>query len=83
LVRLFSMVTLLADQYMANGADVLRRTTWYDKRHPTFSDAPMLVRKELWTREQLTFCGSVREVETAIVPRELVVRLTDAVRYPA
>lgn len=40
LLGLFSLVTLLADQYMTkSGADTLRRTAWYDKPHPTFSDA--------------------------------------------
>ncbi len=35
LLGLFSLVTLLADQYMTkSGADTLRRTAWYDKAHP-------------------------------------------------
>ena len=38
----------------SEGADAVQRTAWYDKPHPTFSDALALVRKELWTQEQAT-----------------------------
>ena len=80
---LFSLVTLLADQYRANGADALRRTAWYDKSHPTFSDALAQVRKQLWAQERVTFYGSSAEAETVKVPRVFVERLTDAVCYAA
>ncbi len=83
MLGLFSLVTLLADQYRANGADTLRRTAWYDKSHPTFSDALAQVRKQLWAQEQVTFCGSCAEAETVKVPRVFVERLTDAVCYVA
>ncbi len=84
LLGLFSLVTLLADQYMTkSGADTLRRTAWYYKPHPTFSDALAQVRKQLWAQEQVTFCGSVREAETVKVPRAFMERLTDALCYAA
>jgi hypothetical protein len=36
---LFSLVTLFAHQRMVTkGAESVRRTAWYDKKHPTFSD---------------------------------------------
>jgi hypothetical protein len=43
------MVTLFAHQYMTKSSapNAARQTAWYDKRHPTFSDALALVRKEL------------------------------------
>ena len=78
------MVTLFAHRYMAKkGADAVRRTAWYDKRHPTFSDALALVRRRLWAQEETTFCGSAQENDMVKVPREFVERLTDAVCYAA
>ncbi len=83
LLGLFSMVTLFAHRYMAKkSANVVRRAAWYDKKHPTFSDALAVVRKELWAQEA-TFCGSLAETDTVKVPREFMERLTDAVCYAA
>ena len=82
LLGLFSLITLLAHQHMAKGADAVRRTAWYEKSHPTFSDALALVRKELWAQET-TFCGSSREADTVKVLKAFVERLTDAVCYAA
>jgi hypothetical protein len=83
LLGLFSLVTLLAHQHMAKGADSARQTAWYRKPHPTFSDALAQVRRQLWTQEQATFRGSPPEVDAVKVPREFVERLTDAVCYAA
>jgi hypothetical protein len=83
LLGLFSLVTLFAHQHMAKGVHAVRRTAWYDKRHPTFSDALALVRRELWAQEEATFCGSAREADMVKVPREFMERLTDAVCYAA
>jgi hypothetical protein len=80
LLALFSVVTLFAHQHMAKSVQTVRRTAWYRKSYPTFSDALALVRKELWA-QQTTFCGSLRESDTLKVPREFVERLTDAVCY--
>jgi hypothetical protein len=82
LLGLFSVVTLLAHQYMVKGEGSIRRTAWYDKRYPTFSDALALVRRKLWSQEA-TFCGSVWEEETVKVPRTFIERLTDTVCYAA
>ncbi len=78
------MVTLFAHQRMTNsGVEALRRTaSWYNKAHPTFSDALAVVRKELWAAER-TFCGSSADSETVKVPREFMERLTDALCYAA
>jgi hypothetical protein len=83
LLGVFSVVTLLAHQYIAKGEGVIRRAAWYDKSHPTFSDALAQVRRQLWSQEEATFCGSVRQAETVKVPREFLERLTDAVCYAA
>src|SRR3712207_9119729 len=48
---------------------IFRRTAWYNKPHPTFSDALAVVRKHLWAAER-TFCVSSAESETAKVPRD-------------
>ena len=79
------MVTLLANHQMAynENMDAVRRAAWYDKSHPTFSDALALVRKELWTQEEQTFYGSPAQTEMVKVPRVFMERLTDAVCYPA
>jgi hypothetical protein len=83
LLALYSVVTLFAHKYMTkSGAPGARQTAWYDKTHPTFSDALGLVRKELWAQE-MSFCGSAQEIETVKVPREFLERLTDAVCYAA
>lgn len=82
LLGVFSVVTLLAHQYIAKDEDIVRRAAWYDKRYPTFSDALAQVRRKLWSQEA-TFCGSVRQAETVKVPREFLERLTDAVCYAA
>ncbi len=68
---------------MSAGADALRKTAWYAKRHPTFFEALAVVRKKLWAQEQATFRGSTRETDTVKVPRAFVERLTDVVCYAA
>jgi hypothetical protein len=82
LLGLFSLVTLFAHRRMAPSTVTVRRTAWYDKRRPTFSDALALVRKELWAQEE-TFRGSLPRNDMVKVPREFVERLTDAVCYAA
>jgi hypothetical protein len=84
LLGLFSVVTLLAHQRMAQPAGALQRqAAWYRKRHPTFADALASVRKELWAQEEQTFYGSPAEAETVKVPRVFMERLTEAVCYAA
>jgi hypothetical protein len=82
LLGLFSVVTLLAHRYMAKGEGRVRRTAWYDKSCPTFSDALALVRRKLWSQEA-TFCGSGWEDETAKVSLRFIERLIDTVCYAA
>jgi hypothetical protein len=41
------------------------------------------VRKELWTQEEQSFCGSPAQTDTIKVPRAFIERLTDAVCYAA
>ncbi len=84
LLSLFSVVTLFAHRLMPiRSTEVVRRAAWYDKSHPTFTDALALVRKELWAREETTFYESSQEADMVKVPRAFVERLTDAVCYAA
>jgi hypothetical protein len=82
LLGLFSVVAPLAHRYMAKGEGIVRGAAWYDKRHPTFSDALAVVRRELWSQEA-AFRGSTAESDAVKVPLEFVERLTDAVCYAA
>jgi hypothetical protein len=61
----------------------VQRAAWYEKEHPTFSDALALVRKELWRQQEATFCGSAQQTGTVKVPRKFMERLIDAVCYAA
>ncbi|HKH37856.1 MAG TPA: hypothetical protein VKA82_11900 [Rubrobacter sp.] len=83
LLGLFSLVTLFAHRRMAQSAGALRQAAWYRKRHPTFSDALAMVRKELWAQEEQSFYGSPAQSDTIKVPRAFVERLTDTVCYAA
>ena len=82
LLGVFSVVILLAHQYIAKGEGVVRTAAWYAKRYPTFSDALALVRRELLAQEA-TLCESLRETDTVKVSREFVERLIDALCYAA
>jgi hypothetical protein len=84
LLALFSLVTLFAHRRIAQeGSRTIRRAAWYEKSHPTFTDALALVRKQLWAQERVTSYGSSAETEMVKVPRVFVERLTDAVCYAA
>ena len=48
LFALFSLVTLLAHQWMPQEVSPVRQAAWYVKDQPTFSDAIALVRRKLW-----------------------------------
>lgn len=81
LLGLFSLVTVLAHQRMAQSTEP-RRAAWYSKPYPTFSDALALVRRELWAQEK-TFCSSAREADMVKVPRAFVEHLTETLCYTA
>lgn len=83
LLGLFSLVTLFAHWHMGKGAGSARQTAWYSKPHPTFSDALVLVRRQLWAQGQESFRGSPSEVDAVKVSRRFIERLTDAVCYAA
>jgi hypothetical protein len=80
-LTLFCVVALFAHQRKVRMPQAVRRAAWYEKEHPTFSDALALVRKELLSQQEATFCGSAQQTETVKVPRKYLERLTDAVCY--
>ena len=81
LLGLFSLVTLLAHQRMADPAGSMRQAAWYRKAHPTFADALALIRRELWRHQ--TFHTSSCACEIIKVPRAVVERLTETLCYVA
>jgi hypothetical protein len=54
LLGLFSLVTLLAHRLTVDQPFPLRRSAWYIKEKPTFSDTIALVRRTLWTKMEYT-----------------------------
>jgi hypothetical protein len=81
LLGLFSLVTLLAHHQMRGALGVVRQTSWYRKRQPTFADALALVRREIWQHQ--TFATSLCAEEMVKVPRTLVATLTETLCYVA
>jgi hypothetical protein len=76
LLGLFSLVTLWASHLAAERGPTPERVIWYPKPLPTFSDALMLVRHELWTEQ--AFAASphdrhIRKVPAALLDRLLLV----------
>jgi len=80
LLGLFSLVTLWAEG-MLDGDVLPRRTAWYPKPQPTFSDALAVVRYRLWTSAALS--TSPDHDEVAKIPRDLLERLTQVACFPA
>lgn len=81
LMGLFSLVTLMADALARQRRLSVRRSAWYAKDHPTFSDALASVRLRLW--QQVYFSMSTRKTETLNIPKPLFERLTGALAYAA
>ena len=48
LMALFSIITLVADQLHSQNLLVVKSSAWYQKSHPTFSDAIASVRLLIW-----------------------------------
>ena len=54
LLRLFSLITLWANEAYTTRTPAVRIASWYRKTLPTFSDALASVRRELWTAGNLS-----------------------------
>ena len=81
LLGLYSMVTLMAKQMLAQGAVPVRTAHWYRKQLPTFSDTIAIVRRNLWSEQSFTMSG--KRPDMIEIPRELFERLTDTLSYAA
>jgi len=81
LLGLFSLVTLLANRSVVRGKLPIRKTAWYSKPLPTFSDALAVVRHQLWLVVTFHTSPSNRDIEK--VPRSLLTRFTEALCYAA
>jgi hypothetical protein len=79
LLGLFSLITLLAQQCVSRRRLPVRRTAWYAKPVPTFSDALAIVRKELW--QHLLFSTSKRPPDRQKMSEAQIKRLTSALSY--
>ncbi len=81
LLSLYSIITLTAHLLIEKGTTCVRRTAWYGKARPTFSDAIALVRRQLW--DHIHFSTSEQETDIIKIPRALLERFTEALCYAA
>lgn len=79
LLGLFSLVTVLAHESLADGTAALPQTAWYPKTIPTFSDALAIVRRQLWM--QTGFPTSLQDTDGEKVPRVFRDHLVDLLCY--
>lgn len=79
LLGLFSLVTVLAHRLAQRGKVLTRRTAWYIKPRPTFSDALAAVRYELWRCP--TFHTSQANRDIAKLPTTVLKRFAFALCY--
>jgi hypothetical protein len=79
LLGLYSLITLLAHRLAQRRKVLTRRTAWYRKPRPTFSDALAAVRYELWRCP--TFHTSRANRDIAKLPTTVLKRLAFALCY--
>lgn len=81
LMALFSMVTVLAHQWISKHSFEPLQTAWYKKSLPTFSDALALVRQHLWQSQ--IFYRSQNDDDMIKIPREIFNTWSDLLCYAA
>ena len=54
LMALFSLVTLWADNLQKQNLLIIKHSAWYQKKHPTFSDAIASVRYRIWRKQKFS-----------------------------
>jgi len=79
LFGLFSLITVFAHHLATQGHVLARRTAWYAKPLPTFSDAIAAVRQVLWRCP--TFHASEINQHIAKLPQAIFARFADALCY--
>lgn len=70
LMGLFSIVTLWTDKLQEQKNIEAKQSAWYQKQHPTFSDALALVREQLWNKQQ--FLTSQSEAKVIYLNQPLI-----------
>jgi len=81
LLGLFSLVVLMADYLEAENMLTTRRSAWYDKLLPSFSDALAAVRMLLWKQNHFSRLGP--QPQTVKIPKTLFEQLIGTVAYAA
>ena len=81
LLSLFSLVTLCATRLADANRLPMRRTAWYPKCLPTFSDALAAVRRECWA--QMDFSTSFHTTDRRKIPPEIVRQVIEPLLYAA
>lgn len=81
LLGLFSVVTLLALGWQAEGSLVAKTAAWYAKGSPTFSDCIRLAREKIW-RGRISD-GSKKGVESLQLPEPLLNALIEGLSAAA
>lgn len=79
LLGLYSLITLMADALAKRGRVLVRRTAWYAKTVPTFTDVLAAVRFSLWRLP--TFHVSRANRDIAKIPGTVFKRFADALSY--
>jgi hypothetical protein len=78
---LFSIVTLLAGQFVQDQALPVRQAVWDRKSLPTFADAIALVRQHLWPHTHVDM--SPANADMVEIPCSLLKRFTETLCYAA
>lgn len=80
LMGLFSIVTLWADSLEKQQKLIIKTSAWYQKSHPTFSDAIASVRHRIWRKQKFLtslFRGDVHNLRAALF-KQLIFSATRA-----
>jgi hypothetical protein len=79
ILALYSLVTLFAKHLLEQETMAIRTAAWYKKDCATFSDTLAMVRRWLWSDQNLSM--SDKTTDTVKIPRALFHRLTETVSY--
>jgi len=79
LFSLFSLVSVMAHGLSKHHGLPVRRSAWYRKTQPTFSDALALVRRWLWAEQVVDTSRSRSNVQK--IPDPILQRLTEVLCY--
>ena len=81
LLALFSLVSVMAHRFSEHNSLPVRRSAWYRKTQPTFSDALALVRRRLWAEQVFDTSRSGSDVQK--IPDPILRHLTELLCYAA